>query len=155
MLHRRRPPPPPQQPQPQIRMSLKHSSATAVKRTRCYCCSLCLCLCLCGCARRRQISTTLRWTADEWATSAFRLLSSWSSSSVLLLSLDVWQFFCIDRSIQPGTSHNMSNMSKTKPVWPINTSITTQLFLPPVEHDLSGWSWAMLLVKFLIYLSFN
>lgn len=117
-----------QQPQPQIRMSLKHSSATGVKRTRC-CCFCCGCGCLSlrlRCGKSGQLS-------DERPLSEQRQRSIYCQIVVVLVFTAAGQGpsrpsngFCvsIDRSIYPGTSHT----SHTKPVWPINTSITTQLF---------------------------
>lgn len=157
-------------------MSLKHSSATGVKQTRCCCCCLCArppCPLVtsshsayqtCSCGKSRQLSDERMLSEQHQRFVIVRLSSSLSLASLVAPRprSREWEDTTFKRfrvSSYPVHVHvqHCPARSKPKPVWPINTSITTQLLTVPPDTDFLGGPVfrLRLLVKFSIYLSFN
>lgn len=144
-----------QQPQPQIRMPLKRSSATSMKRTRCrfrlqldlrpqlQCPRSAGCrfvrspnlapsFSVWGC---RQIWATFRWI--------FRQIVAAADAQKKLNEIKM-EYKKTDKSDPRAILDLFDGVCPTKPVWPINTSITTQLLSALRTHGHgprhSGWS---------------
>lgn len=96
-----------------------------------------------------------RWVSNVSVPSIVRLSSSWSSLPPDREAVDLQTVFVyrsIDRSIQARPTRPTRNQFGLLTLW---LQLNFFFLPPPLEQHFSGWSWATLLVKFLIYLSFN